>query len=103
MLAVETPIKRIQEIIIVLSTKEPIEVNKLVEQFTKVLSERFQQSTSGYSYYTDEERLLMQERLSKFEAISKRSSWEAKRERWLFSLGHFLIQPMKKLSNQERV
>ncbi|MFY9223500.1 MAG: hypothetical protein WAQ98_12575 [Blastocatellia bacterium] len=103
MLAVETPIKRIQEIIIVLSTKEPVEVNKLVEQFTKVLSERFQQNASGYSYYTDEERLLMQERLSKFEAISKRSSWEAKRERWLFSLGHFLIQPMKKLSNQERV
>ncbi|MBI4850751.1 MAG: hypothetical protein HY819_02880 [Acidobacteria bacterium] len=101
LLAVETPVKRVQEISIVLSTKEPLKVNNLVQQFTKVLRERFQQSASGYSYYTDEEKLLMENRLSNFEAICKRSSWQASQERILFSIAQLLVKPMKRLSNQD--
>ncbi len=103
LLAVETPTRRIQQIDTILSTKEPEKVQNLVQKFASVLQERFQQSASGYSYYTDEEKSLMQDRLSKFEAISKRTSWQATKERWLFSLGHFLVKPMKKLSNQQIV
>ena len=101
LLAVETPIKRVQEIRTVLSTKEPAKVSNLVQQFTKVLQERFQQSASGYSYYTDEEKLLMEKRLSNFEAIGKRTAWQASQERFLFSLAQLFVKPMKRLSNQD--
>ncbi|KAF0224913.1 MAG: hypothetical protein FD167_4919, partial [bacterium] len=101
LLAVETPIKRVQEISTVLSTKEPAKVSNLVQQFTKVLQERFQQSASGYSYYTDEEKLLMEKRLSSFEAIGKRTTWQASQERLLFSLAQLFVKPMKRLSNQD--
>jgi hypothetical protein len=101
LLAVETPNKRVQEISVVLSTKEPTKVNNLVEQFTKVLKDRFQQSASGYSYYTDEEKLLMEKRLSNFESICKRSSWQATREKYLFFLAQLLVKPMKRFSNRD--
>lgn len=101
LLAVETPVRRIQQIDTILSTKEPEKVQSIVQKFSSVLQERFQQSASGYSYYTDEERTLMESRLSKFELIGKRTAWQATKERWLFSLGHFLVKPVKKISNQE--
>jgi hypothetical protein len=98
LLAVETPPKRIREIATVLSTRMPAEVHALLAKFASVLSDRFQQSASGYSYYTDEEKLLMEKRQQKFQTLSQRPAWKAKRDSILFSLTKLLTRPLKRFS-----
>lgn len=102
LLAVETPLKRVREISAILSTKEPAEVRAIVDQFVSVLNERCQQSASGYSYYTDEEKSLMETRRRQFDALAARPPWQAKRDRVLFSLARLLTRPFSRLSSQEQ-
>lgn len=102
LLAVETTIKRIRDIEIVLSIKEPEKVRTLVNQFSKVFIDRCQQSASGYSYYTDEERLLMEKRLKRFETLASSSDWSFKRERMIFSLSRLLTKPFRNMSRTEK-
>ncbi|MEW6732834.1 MAG: hypothetical protein AB1489_16030 [Acidobacteriota bacterium] len=95
LLAVETPLKRVREIMTVLSTKHPEEVRQIVKKFTSVLNERFQQSASGYSYYTDEEKRLLEKRRHQFDALGQRAAWQAKRDRLIFTLSRLLLRPIK--------
>jgi hypothetical protein len=102
LLAVETPLKRIREIETVLSTKEPQRVRVLLQQFNNVLADRCQQSASGYSYYTDEEKMLMEKRRNQFTSLSQRPDWHASRERLLFTFSRLFTRPFKKLAPTEQ-
>lgn len=102
LLAVETSNKRIREITTILTTFPPENVRSLIDKFTKILTERVQQSASGYSYYTDEERALMERRGRQFEALSQRSAWQTKTDQLIFSLSRLLVKPIKNFTESRK-
>jgi hypothetical protein len=85
-----------REITTLLSINDPGEVAQLLKKFKAVLADRFQQSASGYSYYTDEEKLLMQRRSELFEELCQQSAWQAKRKKIIFTLCHLFTRPFKR-------
>ncbi|MBL8151561.1 MAG: hypothetical protein JNN15_16670, partial [Blastocatellia bacterium] len=101
LLAVETPLKKFRQIQTILSTKPSSDVVDLTQKFKDVLMDRFQQSASGYSYYTDEERQLMEKRLRQCENLSHRPDWKNSRDKLIYAVCRLMMRPIRGIAETE--
>jgi hypothetical protein len=101
LLAVETPLKKFRQIQTILSTKPSSDVVDLTQKFKDVLIDRFQQSASGYSYYTDEERQLMEKRLRQCENLSHRPNWKNSRDKLIYAICRLMMRPIRGIAETE--
>jgi hypothetical protein len=102
LLLVETPLKRIKQIEAILSMRDLGQLQSLVVKFSDILLDRYKQSASGYVYYTDEEKFMMEKRRQRFDKLSRRSVWRARTDWLVFSVIRLLVRVLKSRSRIEQ-
>ncbi|OYT73883.1 MAG: hypothetical protein CFK52_00575 [Chloracidobacterium sp. CP2_5A] len=95
LLGFDTSLTRLRDLEMVLAAYPPREVGRLAKQMRKTLAERLD-PTGGRSYYTDDERDLLEKRLSRLERLAHRPSWKATTTRWAYAALRASLTPFRR-------
>jgi hypothetical protein len=93
-LGLDTPPIRLRDQELVLATYPLPKLTQLVTQLQETLTERL--ASAGGTYYTDEERVLLERRLQRLERLTHRPPWKAALTRWTYIVLRTLVAPLRR-------
>jgi len=93
-LGLDTPPIRLRDQELVLATYPLPKLTQLVTQLQETLTERL--ASAGGTYYTDEERVLLERRLQRLERLTHRPPWKAALTRWTYIVLRALVAPLRR-------
>ncbi len=93
-LGLDTPPIRLRDQELVLATYPLPKLTRLVTQLQETLTERL--TSAGGTYYTDEERSLLERRLQRLEHLIHRPRWKAALTRWTYIVLRALVAPLRR-------
>ncbi len=93
-LGLDTPPVRLRDQELVLATYPLPKLTQLVTQLQETLTERL--TSAGGTYYTDEERALLERRLQRLEHLIHRPRWKAALTRWTYIVLRALVAPLRR-------
>jgi hypothetical protein len=93
-LGLDTPPIRLRDQELVLATYPLPKLTQWVTQLQETLTERL--ASAGGTYYTDEERVLLERRLQRLERLTHRPPWKAALTRWTYIVLRALVAPLRR-------